>query len=242
MSLILDQLENFVISLKEQYPVHVCKSRLNIKIPCMKYAILDFEFDYPKFLGILIHNRIYQFYIQNNDKPHKESFFYTIYTILSLLREFYLFAFSNYESLYINNTLRYEIMRVYPNEDFSFFDSLQLINLQFKNRNYEALVAAVISLGIEPYYDPILRDTKKMEFFFKEKRFDLILAHNISCLINTFYVLFFRFFKETLVFHRIDLKIPTTLIQRRIIGSTRSKDDVKENILQITPRCDDIHA
>ncbi len=176
-----------------------------MKVSAMKYAILDFECDYPKVLGVCIFNKIYQVYTTEKSKTVRTKFFKIIYSVLSILREFYIVIFSNYESLFIHNILFYELQISDPKLDLSFFEHLQLINVQMKYRTYEALVAAVISLSIEQYPDPILRDTKKMEVFFEDKQLDLILNHNISCLINTLYVLFFRFFRKYLALHDVTI-------------------------------------
>lgn len=200
---IIDRLEAFLVSLSQEACIGVCITAFDMKVPAMKYSILDFECDYPKVLGLCISNKIYQVYMTEKIKVVRTRFFKIIYSVLSILRDFYIVTFSNYESSFIYNTLYYELQIDDPKLDLSFFERLQLINVQ--HRTYEALVAAVLSLSIEPYPDPILRDTKKMEVFFEDKQFDLILNHNISCLINSLYVLFFRFFRKNLALHDVTI-------------------------------------
>jgi len=211
LSKIVDRLEAFLASLSQERFINVNITTLDMKVPSMKYSIFDFECDYPKVLGVCISNTIYQVYMTEKNEVVRTKFFRAIYTVLSILRDFYIITFSNYESSFIYNTLYYELQKDDPKLDLSFFERLQLINVQMKHRTYEALIAAVISLSIEPYPDPILRDTKKMEVFFEDQQFDLILTHNISCLINSLYVLFFRFFRQNLALHEVTISPSHTI-------------------------------
>ena len=71
------------------------KEKFSRKTPQLKYVILDFECNPTKVMDILIAGHIFQLYIKN--QLYQIRFFQLILEILSILKDFYFFSFSNHE-------------------------------------------------------------------------------------------------------------------------------------------------
>ncbi|MBA7552003.1 hypothetical protein ES705_44554 [subsurface metagenome] len=71
------------------------KETFSRKTPQLKYVILDFECNPIKVMGILIAGHIFKLYIKN--QLYQIRFFQLILEILSILKDFYIFSFSNHE-------------------------------------------------------------------------------------------------------------------------------------------------
>lgn len=166
------------------------------KISTLQFTILDFECNPPKMAGIYIGNRIYQFYIKN--QGYLSRFFDLVLEILFLLKEFYLFCFSNHEFHVINEVMEFFNSRSEKDTlPISFVRKLKLVNVQ--KFNFEGLIPALYSIDKEVYDDPLLRDSKKVNLHFKKGHYDLILDHNKSCLMSILTLVKSRYLKETLV-------------------------------------------
>ncbi|NVM35843.1 MAG: hypothetical protein HWN81_09620 [Candidatus Lokiarchaeota archaeon] len=171
------------------YRKEVCSS----KIPLLKYAIIDFEGDPTTLVGITIANQIFQLYVK--DLLHQAEFFNLILELLFILRDFYLFSFSNYEQRVIQGIL--ESLGVFSSEKYLFVRNLKIINLQ--KFSFEALIPALYSINKDVYNDPLLRDSKKVNLHFKQGHYDLILDHNRSCLLSILKIVKYRYLKEVLI-------------------------------------------
>ncbi|MFW9896209.1 MAG: hypothetical protein ACFFD7_10430 [Candidatus Thorarchaeota archaeon] len=112
-----------------------------------------------------------------------------IVEILLIARKLTIFCFSVYEQqgiLRIHTTLieqRYNLSR------YEFIKSLPLINLQ--KDKFESVTEAVFSTNSKVTFtgDPLLRNIKVIDKFFMTKRFDEIINHNRTCLLNKILIL-----------------------------------------------------
>lgn len=158
----------------------------------MNFVIIDMECDPPKFFGILLFNQIFQIYVKTSE--NLSQLYTLILKILELLRNYYMFSFSNYEWRFINQILPY---KVNSDSDAKFIETLKIVNIQ-KTRS-EGLVSALYSLDECSYHDPLLRDSKKVELHFKRGNYYHILEHNKSCLLSTLKIVQKRYLKLNLI-------------------------------------------
>ena len=110
-----------------------------------------------------------------------------------ILQELYLFCFSNHEIRFIQKILPHKI----NNLETTFLSRLTLTNIQ--KFNGEALISALYSIGENPHKDPLLRNNSQINIHFKEGHYDLILAHNKSCLHSTLKLVKLRYLKLNLI-------------------------------------------
>lgn len=66
-------------------------------------------------------------------------------------------------------------------------------------RDGEGLIPALYSINQKSYDDPLLRDNKSVDLHYKEGHFELILEHNVSCLLSTLKIVKFRYLKLNLI-------------------------------------------
>lgn len=74
---------------------------------------------------------------------------------------------------------------------------LSITNIQ--KFNGEAFISALYSIGEKPHEDPLLRNNKQINLHYKEGHYDLILAHNKSCLLSTLKLAKMRYLKLNLI-------------------------------------------
>ena len=172
------------------------KEIFSSKTYTLKFAILDFECNSTKVMGILVANHIFQLYIKN--QLYQRKFFGFILEILSILKDFYIFSFSNHEFHVLNEIIEFFNFRsTKESQPISFVRNLKLVNVQ--KFNFEGLIPALYSIDKRAYDDPLLRDSKKVHLHFKKGHYNLILDHNKSCLLSILEVVKNRYLKETLV-------------------------------------------
>jgi hypothetical protein len=160
-------------------------------------AILDFEGS-PVFMsGIMVHNTILTYYIEDaNNYIH---LYKLIFEILRITQDLWVFAFSDYE--------RSELIRMYQLLKFSgyevskyeFITKLPITNFQRTNYKYESLTEAIYSLNLdsmETTGDPLFRNNKMVNKLFRAQKFDEIVAHNRNCLLNEALLLMKRWYKN----------------------------------------------
>ena len=161
----------------------------------MKYAIIDFEGYFPKVIGIRIYNRVFQFYI--NTAQYESNFHDLLLSILEVLKDLFLFSFSPWEEIFIQRYLYFFLKERHSLERLSFFRQLRFIDLQ--KSNFQALEAALYSLGQSIPDDPVLRQNKNVDILFDQGELDIILRHNTACLEGTLTILYLQYFKENLI-------------------------------------------
>ena len=148
----------------------------------MQIAIIDFEGSPTILIGLMIYKTILTYYI--DDHEHLYELYKTLLEILFITQKISMFCFSEYE--------QQEILRIYTAlseqgfdlSKYSFISSLSLVNLQ-KHR-FESVTEAVFSTNskIDSTGDPLFRNIKVIDNLFTTKRFQEIIAHNYTCLLN----------------------------------------------------------
>jgi hypothetical protein len=168
--------------------VHVIYKKLESKehihyspIP-YKVALIDFEGSPAILMGILIHDTIITYYIE--DYKYLNEFYLIILEVFSTARDLALFGFSSYE--------QQEIMRIYIslNEQgynlskYEFIKALPIINLQ-KDR-FESVAEALFTTNskIKNTKDPLFRNIRIIDKLFTSNRIEEIIIHNRTCLLN----------------------------------------------------------
>ena len=192
---IIQQLESLIKEIKMYSIIHVRRVTIVRELDLLKYSIIDFECYEPKFIGILLFNWIYQFYII--DERYIREFYKFVLKLLKILKNFYLFSFSDNEKRIINTIIKNEGKANSQKDELRFIDSLKMINLQ--EDKYESLAAAVNKIGYSIDPEPLLRNSKDINLHYKYKHYDLILMHNLSCLIEEMKILYKRFFMLNLI-------------------------------------------
>ncbi len=152
-------------------------------------VIIDFEGSPVILVGLMIYDTILSYYIE--DYQYINEFYMAILEIFSIARQLTLFCFSMYEQkeiLRIHTSLSeqgYELSRYF------FIESLPIINLQ--KEKFESITEAVFSTNSKVKFigDPLFRNIKLIGKLFFTKRFEEIISHNRTCLLN-----------ESLIFQR----------------------------------------
>jgi len=189
---VISSINLIVSSVKENNKVKTRHFALKQKVQPQKWAIVDLEGVPPKFIGFVISNQVYQIFITN--EKYLGEFYKVIWRILNELIEFYLFTFSNHETRFLKRILPFKIEEP---RDLSIFQALKIINVQ--ERDFEGLVPALYSLDQKPYKDTLLRNSKNVEYHFKNGDFYLIMEHNKSCLLSTLKIVQKRYLKLHLI-------------------------------------------
>ncbi|TFG21947.1 MAG: hypothetical protein EU529_12050 [Promethearchaeota archaeon] len=192
--IIIQKFENLIKEIKLYSIIHVKRTIIVRNLDLLKYSIIDFECNEPKFIGILLFNWIYQFYIK--DERYNQDFYEFIIKLLQIIKNFYLFCFSDKEKRIINY-IKYLAKEGLQNDNIKFIDSLVMVNLQ--ENKYESLSAAVNKIGSIVDPEPLLRNSKDIDLHYKYGHYDLILNHNLSCLKEEMKILYKRFFKLNLI-------------------------------------------
>ncbi len=185
---LINAINEVVLRAKEGDTVKTRQFELKGKFPPYKYAIIDLEGDPPKFFGLVVSNQVYQIFVTKT--KYLLDFYETVWKILNLLINFYLFTFSNHEARFFKKILPFKLKEA---NDKLFFQVLKIVNVQ--KRNFEGLVPALYSLNERSYHDPLLRNSKNIELHFKNGDYYLIMEHNKSCLLSTLKIVQKRYLK-----------------------------------------------
>jgi len=145
-------------------------------------VIIDFEGSPVILMGLMIYDTILTYYIE--DYQYLNEFYIVILEIFSIARQLTLFCFSMYEQqeiLRIHTRLSeqgYELSR------YRFIESLPIFNLQ--KEKFESITEAVFSTNSKVKFtgDPLFRNIKLIGKLFFTKRFEEIISHNYTCLLN----------------------------------------------------------
>jgi hypothetical protein len=147
-----------------------------------KVALIDFEGSPAILMGILIHDTILTYYIE--DYRHLNEFHLTLLKIFSVIRDLTIFEFSSYE--------HQELIRIHTSlseqgynlSDYEFIKTLPIINLQ--KDKFESVAEAVFSTNPKIRFtgDPLFRNIKVIDKLFLTGRIDEIITHNRTCLLN----------------------------------------------------------
>lgn len=185
---LITAINEVVLRVKEGDTVKTRQFELKGKFPPYKYAIIDLEGDPPKFFGLVVSNQVYQIFVTKT--KYLLDLYETVWKILNLLIDFYLFTFSNHEARFFKKILPFKLKET---NDKTFFQVLKIVNVQ--KRNFEGLVPALYSLNERSYHDPLLRNSKNIELHFKNGDYYLIMEHNKSCLLSTLKIVQKRYLK-----------------------------------------------
>lgn len=189
---VVNAVNDIVSRVKEGDAVKTRRFELKGRFPPYKYVIIDLEGDPPRFIGLVISNQVFQIFVTKTKKLLE--LYDTIWKILNVLIEFYLFTFSNYESRFFKRILPFKLKEA---NDKAIFKVLKIVNIQ--NRDFEGLVPALYSLNERSYRDPLLRNSRNVELHFKNGDYYLIMEHNKSCLLSTLKIVQKRYLKQHLL-------------------------------------------
>ncbi len=151
----IDMLDELFHGLKEKPYIYCHKMPITHNLDPMKFIIMDLEGYFPKFCGLLIDTTIFQFYIK--EEQYQEELYNIIFQVLKIVKQFYIFTFSNWESYFIS-VLKNELKSLYSPKELQFLEELSLINIQ--NSYYESLTAGLFSLGEKVVSDPVRYDLR----------------------------------------------------------------------------------
>lgn len=144
-------------------------------------AIIDFEGSPVIFLGILIHDTLFTFYVENHEDL--DIFHLFIVEVLHEIHQLTFFSFSNYEQKEILSISSTFIEKGYDLKKFEYLENLTVVNLQ--KEKFESLTEALLSSGNFTFTgDPLFRNIKLVNKLFITKKFDDIVSHNHMCLLN----------------------------------------------------------
>jgi len=145
-------------------------------------VIVDFEGSPVILMGLMINDTILTYYIENYQ--YLNDFYMVILEVFSIARDLTFFCFSAYEQQEIlristalseqgYNLSRYNFIRLFP-----------IINLQ--KEKFESITEAVFSTNSNIKFtgDPLFRNIKLISKLFFTKRFEEIISHNRTCLLN----------------------------------------------------------
>lgn len=192
---ILNQIKKFIKNTIKFSNIKIKNIVFTKKIDPLRYIVVDVECNYPKIIGIAVFNRIYQFYILNENFQFE--FYKTIIKLLDILKNFYIFSFSDNEKKFIFSILKNELSSDLKTEELKFIDNLKILNLQVAN--YESLITALYKIKEKVGPEQLLRNSKDIDFHYALGHIDLILEHNISCLLEAIKILYKRFFSMHLI-------------------------------------------
>lgn len=187
---IINELDELFRDLGDEKHIYCHKMKISHNLEPMRFVIMDLEGYFPKLCGLLIHNTVFQFYVKEEQCQYE--LYQVIFEVLKIIKPFYIFTFSNWESYFIS-VLKHELKSVYTPEKLHFFENLSIINIQ--NSYYESMTAGLFSLGEEVVSDPVLRISNNIDLLFDMGYYPLIIKHNTSCLISTLTLLKKRFFQ-----------------------------------------------
>ena len=144
--------------------------------------IIDFEGNPVILVGLMINNTILTYYIE--DYQYLNEFYMVILEIFSVANDLTFFCFSTYEQqevLLIYTTLSEQ---GYNLSEYNFIATFPIINIQ--KERFESVVEAVFSTNSKVKFlgDPLFRNIKIIDKLFTTKRFQEIITHNRSCLLN----------------------------------------------------------
>ncbi len=162
-------------------------------------ALIDFEGSPIFMCGILIHDKILTFYIENY--RFRNDLYITIFEILKKIQNYTVYTFSDHERFELLNMYRYLRVQGYDTSQYSFIETFPIINLQ--KTQYESLAEAIFSLRMNTTTsmtgDPLLRNSKLVNTLFTTHQFQEIILHNRNCLINEYTLFQKRWIKNYLL-------------------------------------------
>ena len=144
-------------------------------------AILDFEGSPVFFLGVMIYDTLFTYYIESRD--YLDIFHLFVLEVLYQVKELTFFSFSEYEQQEIISISNILIEKGYNLKKYQYLESLMVVNLQ--KEKFESLTEALLSSGDFAFTgDPLFRNIKLINKLFITKKFNEIISHNHSCLLN----------------------------------------------------------
>ena len=153
----------------------------NYNVTPYQVAILDFEGSPVIFLGVMIYDTLFTYYIESRD--YLDIFHLFVLEVLYQVQELTFFSFSEYEQQEIISISNILIEKGYNLKKYQYLESLMVVNLQ--KEKFESLTEALLSSGDFVFTgDPLFRNIKLINKLFITKKFNEIISHNHSCLLN----------------------------------------------------------
>ncbi|KKL97319.1 hypothetical protein LCGC14_1835670 [marine sediment metagenome] len=160
----------------------------------MRYMILDLEGYFPILVGILINNKIFQFYI--TEKKDGMDLYEILFEILRIAKNFYIITFSPWEGNFFK-ILYHKLLASHSMEELEFLKHLKIIDIQ--DRYYESLNAGLFKLDEKILPDPLIRISDNVDILFEMKMLDLVAQHNVTCLRSSRIIFKNRYLKLNLI-------------------------------------------
>ena len=147
-----------------------------------KVAIIDFEGSPVILLGLMIHDTLFTYYRESHD--NLDMFHLFILEILYQIRELTFFSFSEYEELGLLEMSIALVEKGFDLNKYRYLETLSVINLQ--KEKFESIAEAMFSSDSQFEFtgDPLFRNIKLIGKLFITKKFDDIISHNHTCLLN----------------------------------------------------------
>lgn len=163
----------------------------------LKGAVIDFEGHSIFLVGIMITDKILTFYIKNY--THIERFYLLILKVMKVLKEIFLFSFSDNEKKGLLKIYTYLETQGYDLSEYEFIKKLTIVNLQVNK--YEALTEALYSIipadnHIVSTGDTLFRNLKLIPKLFSAEKLKILIEHNRNCLTNETIILLKRWLKH----------------------------------------------
>jgi len=152
-----------------------------ISIP-YKVMLIDFEGSPAILTGLMIRDTILTYYIEDYDFLNE--FYLVILELFFIARDITFFCFSSYEQQEVLRMLTTLNEQGYDLSKYEFIKSIPIINLQ--KDKFESITEAVFSTNSKVRFtgDPLFRNIKVIDKLFMTKRFEEIINHNRTCLLN----------------------------------------------------------
>ena len=144
-------------------------------------VIIDFEGSPVIFLGVMIFDTLFTYYIESYE--YIDMFHLFVLEFLYQTHELTFFSFSEYEQKEILNMSNKLIEKGYNLKEYQYLGDLLVVNIQ--KEKFESLNEALLSSGNFFFTgDPLFRNIKLINKLFTTKKFNEIISHNHSCLLN----------------------------------------------------------
>ena len=190
------ELKQFTQELKNSHKgikVKISESYRFLGPSILKLCVIDLECQYPKVVGLLIGDRVFQFYIRNI--KHQYEFMFIFAEVLLILKDFYFFFWSDWEE----NVIKSLSTSIKQQRGLAehFLDNLNLFNIQ--QLSYESLVSGLLKIGEKVPEELLLRNARRSDDLFRMGYIDAILEHNYNCCVACYLVLKKRWLRLNLL-------------------------------------------
>lgn len=185
------QLSQYLDSVRDEKFIFLnAHSIIGNKFP-LNLAVLRFECDPPKVLGVVLGNQLYQIYITSGELTEK--FNRIVIRLLSYFKETYLFCFGNQTRRFITQILPFKVKALHLQPTIESLYDLKIINIQLQND--EGFIPALFSIGARPYNEIPLKDNHNINLCFNQGQIDTILEQNMCYVLSILKLVKTRYLK-----------------------------------------------